>query len=125
MNSMRPIRSLLIYVALVFIGGALLAPWLYFLAQEAGSHWRVFAGISNSPFHRYVHRGILGVAIAGLWPLLRHCGMLNWKELGFVGSRRPGRRVAAGFAIGFASLAIVAILEILFGARAINTSHGS
>jgi energy-converting hydrogenase Eha subunit F len=30
---MRPLRALLIYIVVIFIGGALLAPWLYRLAQ--------------------------------------------------------------------------------------------
>ena len=30
---MRPVRSLLIYIGMVFVGGALLAPWLYWSVQ--------------------------------------------------------------------------------------------
>ena len=46
---MRVLRALLIYLAAVFIGGALLAPWLYWLAQTLASS---FPHIANSPFHR-------------------------------------------------------------------------
>ena len=34
---MRPLSALVIYIAVVFIGGALLAPWLWWLAQT-GAH---------------------------------------------------------------------------------------
>jgi hypothetical protein len=46
---MRPIRSLLIYFAVVFPGGALLAPWLYWLAQWAAGHWSALSGLACQP----------------------------------------------------------------------------
>jgi hypothetical protein len=47
---MRPLRALIIYIAVVFIGGALLAPWLYWLAQKGA---RTFPTIAAAPFHQF------------------------------------------------------------------------
>ncbi|MGA3179930.1 MAG: CPBP family intramembrane glutamic endopeptidase [Verrucomicrobiota bacterium] len=120
---MRPVRSLLIYIALVFGGGALLAPWLYLLAQGAARHWAAWAALAANPFYRFVLRSILGLAVLGLWPLLRDCRMLSRRELGLANTGRPLRNLAAGLAIGLGSLAAVALLATLCGGRALNFSH--
>lgn len=120
---MRPVRFLVIYIALVFGGGALLAPWLYLLTQWAAGHWPVFAPLAANPFYRFVLRSILGLAFLGLWPLLRECRMLNRRELGLANTCRPLRQIATGFALGFGSLALVAVLAILCQGRALNLSH--
>ena len=78
---MRSLWALVIYIVAVFIGGALLAPWLYWLAQ-AFAH--TFPHIAAAPFHRFVDRSLLIFALAGLWPLLRALGMTSWRELGLV-----------------------------------------
>ena len=64
---MRPLRALVIYIGVVFIGGALLAPWLYRLAQSVGHS---FPQIASAPFHYFVNRSLLILALAGLWTLL-------------------------------------------------------
>ena len=120
---MRPVRSLVIYFALVFGGGALLAPWLWFLTQWAAGHWPVFGPLAANPFHRFVLRSILGLALLGLWPLLRDCQMLSRAALGLANTGRPLRNLAAGFAVGFGSLAAAAALALLCGARAPVLSH--
>ena len=78
---MRLLRALVIYIVVVFIGGALLAPWLYWLAQT-GAH--SFPQIAGAPFHRFVDRSLLLLALAGLWPLLRALGATSWRETGLV-----------------------------------------
>jgi uncharacterized protein len=122
---MRPVRPLLIYVAVVFGGGALLAPWLYLLTQWAAGHWLVLAPLAANPFHRFVVRSILGLAFLGLWPLLRSCHMLNRRALGFAATGQPFRQTATGLALGFSSLALVALLALLCGGRVLNLSHTS
>jgi membrane protease YdiL (CAAX protease family) len=121
----RPIRSLLIYVAVVFLGGALLAPWLYALAQRAAGHWAALAGLAASPFHRFLDRSLLGLALFCLWPLLRGGGMRSWQELGFVPQKRCLWQILRGFALGWASLAAVALLALAFGARALAPAHSA
>jgi uncharacterized protein len=122
---MRPIRSLLIYFAVVFAGGALLAPWLYWLAQWAAGHWPALSGISAKPFHRYLDRSLLGLALICLWPLLRSGGALSWRDLGFVRRGRPTWQILGGFALGWASLAAVALLALACGASAFILTHST
>lgn len=111
---MKPVLALAVYAAVVFLGGALLAPWLYWLAQ-AGAE--VLPGIAGQPFHRFVNRAWLGLALIGLWPLLRSLGARSWADLGLVRPAGQWRRLAGGFALGFFSLAVVAALALGAGAR--------
>ncbi|MGP8199811.1 MAG: lysostaphin resistance A-like protein [Limisphaerales bacterium] len=120
---MRLFRSLLIYFVLVFVGGALLAPWLYWFTQGLAAHGPVFARLAANPFPRFVDRALLGAAVLGLWPLLRSCGMLRWRDLGLKAGDRPLRGVTLGFLIGFGSLACVALLAVLLGGRSFNPAH--
>jgi uncharacterized protein len=122
---MRPVRSLFIYFVLVFLGGALLAPWLYWLAHVLAAHGLFFEKLSSNPFHRFVDRALLGAALLGLWPLLRSCRMLHWRDLGLKIGSRSTAEVAFGFLLGFGSLACVALLAILLGGRSFNATHSS
>ena len=88
---MRPLRALVIYIVVVFVGGALLAPWLYWLAQ-AFAH--SFPKIAAEPFNRFVDRSLLILALAGLWPLLRALGVTSWREAGVVRPPRPVEKTA-------------------------------
>jgi membrane protease YdiL (CAAX protease family) len=110
---MRPARSLLIYFAAVFIGGALLAPWLYFLVQNIAPH----SHLAASPFHRYLDRSLLGIALIGLWPLLRARGVTSWPQVGIVTFEGRQREAGAGFLLGFVSLLVLLAFALLFGAR--------
>jgi membrane protease YdiL (CAAX protease family) len=120
-----PIRSLLIYFAVVFPGGALLAPWLYRLAHWAAGHWSALSGLAAIPFHRFLDRSLLGLALICLWPLLRCGGVRSWRELGFVRQRRPARQILGGFALGWASLAAVALLALACGASTLLLNHSA
>jgi uncharacterized protein len=125
---MRVIAWLLIYLGVVFLGGALVAPCLYDLAQWGANHWPALTGLARKPFHRFVVRAVLALAVAGLWPLLRQTQMLGWREVGLRdcragAGRRAGKQLGLGFLIGFVSLAAVALLAILFGNRAVNVEH--
>ena len=105
---MRPIRSLLIFLIVVFLGGALLAPWLYWLVQTVApaSH------LAHSPFHRFVNRSLLLLALIGIWPLLRSLGAKSWHDVGLEKPNGQWHRLAAGFVLGFGSLACVAIIVL-------------
>jgi membrane protease YdiL (CAAX protease family) len=120
---MRRISLLTVYLAAVFGGGALLAPWLYWLARWGAAHWAALAGLANNPFPRFVLRAMLGLAVVLLWPLLRACGMLGAREIGLAKGGRPARNAAAGFAIGFASLAFATALAVVCGGRTPNLSR--
>jgi uncharacterized protein len=123
---MRPIRSLLIYCAVVFLGGALLAPWLYWLAQWAAGHWPALSGLAANPFHRFLDRCLLGLALLCLWPLLRCGGARSWQDIGLGGhGGRPARQMLQGFALGWASLAAVVWLIAAFGGGSFIRDHSA
>ena len=113
---MRSFLALLIFLVAVFVGGALLAPWLWWLAQHLSQDLPQLAGI---PFHRFVDRSILILALAGLWPLLRALGAKSARDMGIVPPYGQINKFAGGLALGFFSLAAVAGLVIGFGCRAI------
>lgn len=121
---MRPLRALVIYIVVVFVGGALLAPWLYWLAQEFAHS---FPKIASEPFHRYVDRSLLIVALAGLWPLVRALGITSSRDIGMVSLQGQRNKLLAGLLLGFLSLAIVAGLAIVGGGRVFvrtESAHG-
>jgi membrane protease YdiL (CAAX protease family) len=116
---MRPLRALAVFIVVVFIGGALLAPWLYWLAQHFADE---FPKLAHSPFHRFVHRSILGLALAGIWPLLKSAGVAIPRPMALFWAAGQWRRLGVGFFLGLVSLAIVAGLALALGARQFNTT---
>jgi membrane protease YdiL (CAAX protease family) len=114
---MRPLRALSVYIVVVFIGGALLAPWLYWLAQFFAHE---FPHIAHSPFHRFVHRSLLGLSLVGIWPLLKSAGMTSVGEAGLVRPAGHWKQLGGGFLFGFISLAVIAGLALAIGARHLN-----
>ena len=117
---MRPVRSLLIYAGFVFLGGALLAPWLYWGVQSLATPVPQLQKLAQQPFHRYVNRSLLLLALAALWPLMRSLGVGAARDVGLVNPKGNGRNFAAGLGLGLASLAGVTILVLVAGARQIN-----
>src|SRR6266446_2375166 len=120
---MRPLRSLFLYLAVVFFGTALLSPWLYWLVQWAGAYSPFAQQWSRAPFHRFVHRALLGLALVGLWPLLRSLGARSFGDVGLARSAGHGCKLAGGLALGLASLAGVAVLAMTAGARSLNVDY--
>ncbi|MBA4149381.1 MAG: CPBP family intramembrane metalloprotease [Verrucomicrobia bacterium] len=119
---MRPLSLLLFYLITVFVGGALVAPWLYFSAQNLAGQFPALANIASSPFHRYVNRSLIVFAVIGLVPLLRGLGIKTWCDLGF-GGEQKGKNWLMGFLLGLVSLAFVAGVAVAVGARELNLSH--
>jgi len=118
---MRPIGTVLIVVVTVFVGGALIAPWLYWSAQMSADLSPWFAELAKQPFHRFVHRSLLGLAIPGLGFIAWQNGLTSWRDLGMRRSPLAGRQFAAGAVLGFVSLAIAGLLALIFDARRWNS----
>jgi uncharacterized protein len=114
---MRPLRALVIYIVVVFLGGALLAPWLYWLAQAGAA---TFPKLVDAPFHRFVSRSLQVLALAGLWPLLRGLGARSAADLGLVKPTGHWRKMFAGFLLGFTSLAVLGVLALVGGGRVLE-----
>jgi membrane protease YdiL (CAAX protease family) len=120
---MRPLRSLFLYLAVVFFGAALLSPWLYWLVEWAGAHSSIAQELSRAPFHRFVNRALLGLALVGLWPFLRSIGARSFGDVGLVKPAGQGWKLAGGLALGLGSLACVAMLAMAAGARSLNVDY--
>ena len=114
---MRPLWALIIYIVVVFVGGALLAPWLYWIALHFAHS---FPKIAAVPFHRFLDRSFLLLALAGVWPLLRALGAKSIRETGLVPPYGQSKKLFNGLLIGFVSLAVVAGLVLAGGGRAGN-----
>lgn len=111
---MRPLWALVIYIVAVFFGGALLAPWLYWLAQHFA---QLVPKLANAPFHRFMDRSFLILALAGVWPLLRALGAKSPRETGLVPPYGQSKKLFGGLLLGFISLAVVAGIALLSGGR--------
>jgi membrane protease YdiL (CAAX protease family) len=111
---MRPLRALVIYLVWVFAGGALLAPWLYWLAQTVTAS---FPLLTQTPFHRFVDRSLLILALAGLWPLLRAFGTTSARDIGLLPPRGHWKKFWGGLLLGSLTLAIVAGTALGSGER--------
>lgn len=110
-----------VFIAAVILGGALLAPAGYWLVQSLASIVPALESLARQPFHRYVSRALLVLALLGLRPWARAMGLVSLADLGW---RRPEARhwkqLGCGFVWGFASLAVFAVLAVLAGAKAAN-----
>ncbi len=113
----RPLRALLLYLAAVFIGGALLAPWLYAAVRGLAPSVPALEKLAEMKFARYVNRGLLVVALAGLPFYVRAAGIRRWADVGIDPEDAAWRRFGAGFALGIVSLAAVCAIALLAGGR--------
>ena len=118
LTGVRPLRSLVSYLAVVFLGGALVAPWLYGAAQWGGEHVAALRGVAERPFHQYVSRALQGLAVLGLWPLLKGTGLRSWRGIGL--GKPDWGELGGGFALGLLSMALVAAGVLLAGARVMS-----
>ncbi|HEU0013818.1 MAG TPA: CPBP family intramembrane glutamic endopeptidase [Longimicrobium sp.] len=108
------------YLVAVFVGGALLAPWLYAGVQALAPHVPALESLARKGFGRYVNRGVLITALLGLPLFLRAAGVRSLRDVGLYARGIPWRRVAGGFALGFFSLAAVCAVALLAGGRRLN-----
>lgn len=111
---MRPLRALAIYLAVVFLGGALLAPWVYKGAQGGGP---VLAKAASKPFPRFVVNSFLVLAVVGIWPFFKALGAESPREMGLPSPAGRGGQMLKGVALGLISLAPVVVLGLAAGGR--------
>ena len=114
---MRPGGAWTLYLLAVFVGGPLLAPWVYTVGQFAGDV-PLFSSLASAPFHRYLTRCMMAVAIVGLWPLFKALGLSSWQELGLAPLKPNLHRLICGFGLGFVSLAIIMVISLASHGRA-------
>ena len=113
---MRPVRAVGLYLALVFLGGALIAPWVYALVQSASGFFPGLQSLAAKPFPRYVNRSFLILGLAGLWPFLRAADLGSARAVG-LGRRSDWlSQIVWGFLFGLVSLACVVFIALASGA---------
>ena len=95
----------------------MLAPGLYHLVQSLGTQAKWIKELSLQPFHRYVSRCLMLFAVFGLWPLLGALGARSWKSVGIISPRDRINEILLGLLLGLGSLALVAVLALVAGAR--------
>jgi uncharacterized protein len=112
------------YIAFIFLGGAVLAPALVKLTNWSASHFWALDSLATQPFHRYLNRSFLIVALLTLWPFLRAVGVRSWQDFGLGRPAHRWRSFGRGFTIGFFSLACVATVTLTFDGRGLNLAGG-
>ena len=117
---MRPVRVLILYLVFVFFGGALIAPWLYSLAQAAAEMSPGLESMASKPFPRYVNRSLLLLALIGLYPFFRASHLLSWRAVGLSREPKAVYHMGRGFLWGLLSLAVVGLAALAYGARTID-----
>jgi CAAX protease family protein len=83
------------YFIAIVVGGALLAPILFWSAQALASHG-VFPFLVKYDFDTFFHRAILVAAVLLLWPLLRISNVRNLGDLGLAPNPHWTRDVGSG-----------------------------
>jgi membrane protease YdiL (CAAX protease family) len=83
------------YFITIIVGGALLAPILFWSAQALAAHG-VFPFLAKYDFDTFFHRAVLVAAVVLLWPLLRVSSVRRLADLGLAPNPHWGRDVGYG-----------------------------
>lgn len=92
---MKNLAKLALYFVAIVIGGALLAPILFWSAQTLAAHG-VFPFLAKYDFDTFFHRTILVAAVLLLWPLLRISKVRGLADLGLAPNPHWARDVGYG-----------------------------
>jgi membrane protease YdiL (CAAX protease family) len=83
------------YFIAIILGGALLAPILFWSAQALAAHG-VFPFLAKYDFDTFFHRAILIAAVFLLWPLLRISNVRSLADLNLAPNQHWARDVGSG-----------------------------
>jgi CAAX protease family protein len=83
------------YFIAIILGGALLAPILFWSAQALAAHG-VFPFLAKYDFDTFFHRAILIAAVLLLWPLLRISNVRSLADLSLAPNQHWARDVGSG-----------------------------
>ena len=114
----RSLGKIFLYLLLVLIGGALVAPWAWHLIQMLPPDLRggLIGKVQGMPFQRYLSRSLQVAAILLLWPLLRSLRIRSLRELGLYGANRPLADLGVGIAAGIFCLILLESATLTSGA---------
>jgi membrane protease YdiL (CAAX protease family) len=138
----RPLSTLVsigLYLFAIFFVGALLAPRLHTSVQFAAEpHFRLrplgpfyeyprswLELLARQPFDRFLTRVLLFIALLGLPHFFKSLHIKSAGELGLRGGARHFGETLQGLAWGFAALALMAAMTMIFHARAFELDHSA
>ena len=111
---MKDAARLAAYFIAIVLGGALLAPILFWSAQALAAHG-VFPFLTKYDFDTFFHRAILIAAVFLLWPLLRISNVRGLADLGLAPNPHWGRDVSFGV--------LLSVIPLLFCSALLITLH--
>ena len=103
-----------LYVAFVVVAVSLISVPM-FHAEQWAIETDLIPQLKPFRFPKYLNRGVLVAAIAGLYPFLRSIGVKNLRGLGLVENSRWRRDLALGFTVGAMGLTFVATWLVVSG----------
>lgn len=94
----------------------MVAPLLHSLGWAVGEHLPWLRAVATKPFHRFLTRSMMGIALVGLFPFVRVMGVSTRKDWGLESGIRDGARSFCwGVALGGLTLGAAGLL--LFAGR--------
>lgn len=109
---MRTVGKIVGYLVIVLVGGALLAPPLYWGAQAGLEGGWLPQSLGKFDFTKYFNRSTLVVALVLLVPFIRSVGAKSAADLEIEPNPLRFRDLGAGFTIGVVGLWIVAAMMV-------------
>src|SRR5215468_8333118 len=111
---MRDAARLAVYFIAIVVGGALLAPILFWSAQALATH-SVFPFLTKYDFDTFFHRAVLIAAVLLLWPLLRLSDVRGLGDLRLAPNLHWARDVSFGV--------LLSVIPLLFCGAALIALH--
>ncbi|MEM6731266.1 MAG: CPBP family glutamic-type intramembrane protease, partial [Myxococcota bacterium] len=112
---MRSIAKITGFLVVVLVGGALLAPPLYWGARAGVDGGWLPASLAKFDFTKYFNRATLIVAVLGLYPFIRWVGARSIGDLEIEPNPRRWWDLGAGIVIGVVGLWFVAAMLLATG----------
>jgi membrane protease YdiL (CAAX protease family) len=118
---LKDAAKLFAYFAAVVLGGAVLAPILFWSAQAAAAHG-IAVFLLRFDFESFFHRALLICALLFLWPLLRSLRIRSLGDLQLRSNTQAWRDVGAGWLLAALPLGLTALALIEIGSFAVKNS---
>lgn len=114
---MQVLLRILLYAGATVVGGALLAPPLWWAGQALRD---LVPFLGEHPFHRYLNRAVLVTALVGLVPFLRSLDLRGLRALGVEPNPHWRRDVAVGLLLSISGLWALGIVLLLSGGMSLH-----
>jgi CAAX protease family protein len=108
---MKDAARLAVYFIAIIVGGALLAPILFWSAQALATHG-VFPFLTKYDFDTFFHRAVLIAAVLLLWPLLRLSDVRRLGDLRLAPNPHWARDVSFGVLLSVIPLVFCGVVLI-------------